>query len=269
MSPGPGLRPLANVYECQAEPRWQRIEFISDLHLSDATPATFSAWALYLCTTQADAVFILGDLFEVWVGDDARTPGSFEQRAADVLREAASLRPVSFMAGNRDFLVGAAMLRDCGVIALPDPTLLDAWGHRVLLTHGDELCLADTAYQAYRAEVRTDAWRHAVLAKPLSERQQLAREMRNASEAAKRRTFGGNAMAGCADVDTAAAVSWMHAAGSRTLVHGHTHRPGSEVLAPGHMRHVLSDWDCDAAPRRAEALRLTRDGITRVDLLAA
>ena len=269
MTAGLGLRPLANVYECAAEPGWRRIEFISDLHLSENTPRTFEAWSRYLSETAADAVFILGDLFEVWVGDDARLPGSFAQRAADVLQGAASRRQISFMAGNRDFLVGAALLRDCGVIALPDPTLLDAWGHRVLLTHGDELCLADTAYQTYRAEVRTDAWRHAILAKPLAERQQIAREMRDASEAAKRENFGGNLMAGCADVDAAGAVSWMHAAGSRTLIHGHTHRPGSEVLAPGHARHVLSDWDVDAAPRRAEALRLTRDGITRIDLLLA
>ncbi len=264
-----GLRPLANVYECRAEPQWQCVEFISDLHLSPATPATFVAWAQYLRTTRADAVFILGDLFEVWIGDDARIRGSFAQHACDVLQEAASLRPMSFMAGNRDFLVGAAMLRDCGVIALPDPTLLDAWGQRVLLTHGDELCLSDTAYQQFRRDVRSDAWRLAFLALPLAERERMARSMRDASQAAQRAKLGGQPVAAWADVDTAGAVSWMHAAGSRTLIHGHTHRPGSEVLAPGHTRHVLSDWDCDAAPRRAQVLRLTRDGITRIDLAVA
>lgn len=268
MHAGLGLRPLANVYECQAEPQWQRVEFVSDLHLSDATPATFELWAHYLRTTQADAVFILGDLFEVWIGDDARAPGSFAQRAADVLQEAASLRPMSFMVGNRDFLVGAAMLRDCGVVALPDPTLLDAWGQRILLSHGDELCLSDTEYQRFRGEVRRDAWRLAFLAKPLAERERLARSMRDASEAAKRAKFSGKPVAEWVDVDAAAAVSWMHASGSRTLIHGHTHRPGSEVLAPGYVRHVLSDWDVDNVPRRAEVLRLTRDGITRIDLLA-
>lgn len=264
-----GLRPLTHVYECRAEPQWHRVEFISDLHLSDATPATFEAWAHYLRSTQADAVFILGDLFEVWIGDDARTPGSFAQRAADVLQEAASLRPISFMAGNRDFLLGTSMLRDCGVAALPDPTVLDAWGQRVLLTHGDELCLADTPYQQFRREVRSDAWRRAFLAQPLVERERIARSMRDASEAAKRARFGGKPAAQWADVDAAGAVSWMHAAGSRALIHGHTHRPGSEVLAPGHTRHVLSDWDVDTPPHRAEALRLTRDGITRIDLLSA
>jgi UDP-2,3-diacylglucosamine hydrolase len=265
MPSAPRLPALTHVYELQADADWQAVEFISDLHLAENTPRTFDTWAHYLRTTCADAVFILGDLFEVWIGDDARLPASFAQRAADVLREAAALRPMSFMAGNRDFLVGTTMLRDCGIAALPDPTLLDAWGQRVLLTHGDELCLADTGYQAFRAEVRSDAWRHAFLARPLAERQRIARTMRDASAAAQR----GKAPAECADIDAAAAVSWIHAAGSRTLIHGHTHRPADEALAPGHMRHVLSDWDCDAPPYRAQALRLTRDGLARVDLLHA
>jgi UDP-2,3-diacylglucosamine hydrolase len=169
------------------------------------------------------------------------------------------------MAGNRDFLVGAAMLRDCGVVALPDPTVLDAWGERVLLTHGDALCLADTEYQAFREQVRGARWRSDFLAKPLAEREQLARAMRDASQRIQR----SKAVPEWADVDTAAAVAWMHAAGSRTLIHGHTHRPGRDVLAPGYTRWVLSDWDCDAAPYRAQALRLTRDGLARIDLLAA
>lgn len=269
MAAGLGLRPLANVYECRAEPEWRRVEFISDLHLCEQTPATFEAWAHYLRTTWADAVFILGDLFEAWIGDDARAPGRFEQRAADVLHEATSLRPMSFMVGNRDFLVGASLLRDCGMVALPDPTVFDAWGQRVLLTHGDELCVSDTAYQRFRREVRTDAWRQGFLELPLNERERIARSMRDASEAAKLAKFGGQPMAAWADVDAAAAVSWMHAAGSHTLIHGHTHRPGSDVLAPGYTRHVLSDWDVDTVPLRAEALRLTRDGIERVNLLAA
>jgi UDP-2,3-diacylglucosamine hydrolase len=259
------LPALANVYECTADASWRTVDFISDLHLSAATPRTFERWQRYLRETPADAVFILGDLFEVWIGDDARLPASFAQRAAEVLHDAAAQRPLHFMAGNRDFLVGAALLRDCGVVALADPTLLDAWGQRVLLTHGDALCLADTDYQAFRALVRQPSWREAFLARPLAERETLARTMRDASQAAQR----ARPVPEWADVDVAAAVAWMHAAGSRTLVHGHTHRPGSDVLAPGYVRWVLSDWDCDAAPARAQALRLTRDGLARVDLLNA
>ena len=253
---------LQQLYELQAEVGWRSIDFISDLHLSEHTPRTFDVWAGYLRATPADALFILGDLFEVWVGDDARLPGSFASSAAEVLSDAASRRSVGFMAGNRDFLVGASMLRDCGLMALPDPTVLDAWGQRVLLTHGDVLCLDDTDYLEFRAQVRTSAWREAFLARPLAERQWLARTMRDASAAAQR------AKAQWVDVDTAAAVAWMHAAGSRDMVHGHTHRPASEVLAPGYSRHVLSDWDCDAEPQRAQVLRLTRDGFARIPLPA-
>ena len=255
---------LQQLYELQAEAGWRSIDFISDLHLSEHTPRTFDVWAGYLRATPADALFILGDLFEVWVGDDSRLPRSFAGRAAEVLRDAASRRSVAFMAGNRDFLVGASMLRDCGLMALPDPTVLDAWGQRVLLTHGDVLCLDDTDYLEFRAQVRTPAWREAFLARPLAERQRLARTMRDASAAAQR----AKTPAQWADVDTAAAVAWMHAAGSRDMVHGHTHRPGSEVLAPGYTRHVLSDWDCDAEPQRAQVLRLTRDGFSRIPFAA-
>lgn len=253
--------PLDRVFELTAAAHWRTIDFISDLHLAEWQPHTFEAWASYLQRTRADAVFILGDLFEVWIGDDARRPGTFAGRAADVLTDAAGRRTLGFMAGNRDFLVGAGMLRDCGLVALADPTLLDAWGHRVLLTHGDALCLDDEAYQAFRAEVRGASWREAFLARPLAERETIARGMRDASESAKR----ARPMAEWSDVDAVAAVSWMHAAGSRDMVHGHTHRPASEVLAPGYTRHVLSDWDCDGPHRRAEVLRLTRDGFSRLD----
>jgi UDP-2,3-diacylglucosamine hydrolase len=253
---------LPTFYEIEADAQWRAIEFISDLHLGPQQPRTVAAWADYLASSTADAIYILGDLFEVWVGDDARQPGRFEGQAATLLADAASRRAMGFMAGNRDFLVGAAMLRSCGIAALPDPTLLSAWGQRVLLTHGDALCLADTAYQAFRAQVRSSAWRNEFLAQPLATRERLARQMRDASEATKR----GRAPADWADVDVAAAVAWMHAAGSHAMVHGHTHRPGSEVLAPGYTRHVLSDWDCDGTPARAQVLRLTRDGFARIDL---
>ena len=260
MAGASALPRLPTFYEFAAEPGWRSIEFISDLHLAADTPRTTARWARCLAETTADMVFILGDLFEVWIGDDARTPGSFAAEAANVLADAGSRIKLAFMAGNRDFLVGAALLRDCGVTALPDPTLLDAWGQRVLLTHGDALCLDDHAYQKFRAEVRSEAWRTAFLAKPLAERERLARAMRDASEANKRvQTLW-------ADVAPAAAVAWMHATSSREMVHGHTHRPGSSALAPGFTRHVLSDWDCDAEPARAQVLRLTRDGFARVGL---
>jgi UDP-2,3-diacylglucosamine hydrolase len=234
--------------EVVAPPAWRRIDFISDLHLADDTPHTCAAWRDYLLNTRADAVFILGDLFEAWVGDDARFEG-FEATAAAVLHEAAQRRPIAFMVGNRDFLLGHEMLAACGVAALPDPTVLCAFDQRTLLSHGDAWCLADTDYQQFRREVRDPAWQARILAKPLAERRTLARSIRSESErkAAEHRGEW-------ADVDTPTAIDWLSRTHTTTLVHGHTHRPATEALAPTLVRHVLSDWDLDHADR-AQVLR--------------
>ncbi len=238
---------------------WQAIDFISDLHLAADTPRGFEAWSLYMRSTRADAVFILGDLFEVWVGDDARFEG-FEAQCAEVLREAASSRHVAFMVGNRDFLVGADMLSACHVSALADPTVVTAFCERLLLTHGDALCLADTGYQKFRAMVRSPAWQASVLARPLAERRALAREVRHESE---RRH--GTMLPEWLDLDLAASIEWMRTADASVLVHGHTHRPADQVLALGLTRHVLSDWDLDHAETpRADVLRWSRAGLRRI-----
>ena len=257
---GPGgVAALPTFYEYVAPTAWTAVDFVSDLHLGPALPRTFDAFARYLGGTPADAVFILGDLFEGWIGDDARGL-PYERRCVELLAEVSSRRTLAFMVGNRDFLLGAAMLRECGAMGLADPTLLSAWGRRVLLSHGDALCLEDTEYQAFRREVRSERWRRETLARPLAERAALALRMRARSD--ERRRFDGRSDA---DVDTAAAVAWLHAAGAAELVHGHTHRPGSNELAPGYRRHVLSDWDLDDGERpRAEVLRLTRGGFRRL-----
>jgi len=248
---------LPAFYEFGAPAHWRAIDFISDLHLGEALPLTFEAWAQHLRHTPADAVFILGDLFELWVGDDAMGRG-FESRCVEVLAEASSRVQLAFMVGNRDFLVGSELLRTTGMMALPDPTLLAAWGQPLLLTHGDALCLDDRPYQAFRREVRSSAWQATFLARPLAERLQIAGELRRASE--ERRRFDGDSMA---DVDGGEAVRWLHALGAAEMVHGHTHRPGSSALGPGFKRHVLSDWDLDHG-QRAEVLRLTRQGFERL-----
>jgi UDP-2,3-diacylglucosamine hydrolase len=256
------LPPLPSYFELKAASEWCCIEFISDLHLIESQPATRAAFDDYMASTSADAVYILGDLFEVWVGDDTLRADTWARSVANVLAESAAHRSVGFMAGNRDFLVGRELLQQCGLMSLPDPTVIDAWGRRVLLTHGDSLCLGDVPYQAFRTQVRTASWRSEFLAKPLEERRRIARGMRDASEAAKH----GQRQSSWPDVDPAAAVSWMHALGCRDMVHGHTHRPGSESIETGYLRHVLSDWDLDGAPTRAQVLRLTRDGFARQDL---
>ena len=242
-----------------APPEWRSIDFISDLHLAEDTPHAFAAWRDYLLHTAADAVFILGDLFEAWVGDDARHEG-FEAGAAAVLTEAASRRSIAFMVGNRDFLLSGTMLDACGVRALPDPTALGAFGQRVLLTHGDAWCVADLDYQRYRAQVRAPGWQSQVLAMPLADRRLLARRMRSESE---RQTAAHPGE--WFDVDKPTAVRWMTAARTPTLVHGHTHRPATEALAPGFVRHVLSDWELDrAAVPRAQVLRWQSGGWARL-----
>ena len=234
--------------EIIAPPNWRRIDFISDLHLAEDTPLAFEGWRRYLLNTAADAVFILGDLFEAWIGDDARHEG-FEATGTRVLTEAAARRPLHFMVGNRDFLLGSDMLAACGITALADPTVLVAADERILLTHGDAWCLADTAYLAFRQQVRSPAWQAQVLSRSLAERRVLARSIRSESE-----RKAGDTQGIWADVDAPTALHAMAAAETPVMVHGHTHRPGTEELAPGRTRHVLSDWDLDHATR-AEVLR--------------
>ena len=256
------LGSLPALYEVQAPAHWHLVDFISDLHLSESTPQTFQAWEHFLLSTRADAVFMLGDLFELWVGDDMLSR-PFVARCINVMAEAASRKQLALMVGNRDFLIGSVMLKASGCLALPDPSVLAAWGQRVLLSHGDALCLDDLPYQAFRAEVRSAAWQRDFLNRPLEERNAIATTIRGASQAYRR--FDSNADA---DVDPAEAVRWMHAMGTAELVHGHTHRPGSNTMAPGFKRHVLSDWDLDGA-QRCEVLRLSRNGFQRLAPSAA
>jgi len=245
---------VPQVAELSAPSTWRTVDLISDLHLQPGEPQTFEAWQRYLTRTTADAVFILGDLFEVWVGDDAASAGSFEARCAEVLRQAAARRALFFMHGNRDFLVGDAFMASSQTRLLADPTALAFAGQRWLLSHGDALCLDDVDYQRFRADVRGAAWQQAFLAKPLAERQAIARQLRAHSEARKRSD------AVYADADTPLARQWLQAAGASTLIHGHTHRPADHDLGDGLRRLVLSDWDTGATPPRAEVLRLTADG---------
>ncbi len=246
-------------------PHWRRVDFISDLHLHGADSATFAAWRHYMENGAADAVFILGDLFEVWVGDDAAfgprasgQPPGLEALVADVLARAARRQRLFFMAGNRDFLVGQRLLDHCGVVLLTDPCILEFTTARWLLTHGDALCLDDTEYLQFRAMVRSASWQQSFLARPLAERRAIARDLRTRSESRK------SSSAHWFDVDAGAARDWLRATDASTLLHGHTHRPGQHDLGDGLQRIVLSDWDLAASPGRAEVLRWTAsdDGAT-------
>ena len=259
---------VPRMAELVAPSSWRTVDFISDLHLNADEPATFNAFQHYLQETPADAVFILGDLFEVWVGDDvvsadfhAHPQASFENRCASALSLAARQQALFFMQGNRDFLVGPALMTLCNATLLDDPTVLTFSSQRWLLSHGDALCLDDTDYMEFRQQVRSAEWQQAFLAKPLLERQAIAGEIRRQSEARKQSSQD------YADVDTAAARQWLAAAHAHALIHGHTHQPALHDLGGGFSRVVLSDWDAQAVVPRADVLRLTARGLQRIALL--
>jgi UDP-2,3-diacylglucosamine hydrolase len=243
---------FANGMELLAPSRWHIVDFISDLHLQADAPMTHAAWTQYVSQTPADAVFILGDLFEVWVGDDALDHSdSFEAGCAQTMREASQRLDLFLMHGNRDFLMGDGMMARCGATLLPDPCCLVTGPNRWLLSHGDALCVDDIDYQRFRAEVRSSQWQSEFLAQPLRQRQAIARQLRSQSEARKTTDTR------YADVDTLAALEWMREHRSTHLIHGHTHRPADHQLQAGYQRTVLSDWDLGAVPPRAEVLRMT------------
>jgi len=268
--------PIDRFAELNAPASWQVVDFISDLHLQASEPETFAAFSHYLKVPPqgpADALFILGDLFEVWVGDDVLDPGApstdehdFQRACAAALRAHSLRKPVFFMHGNRDFLLGQPALQASGMQALPDPTVLLFRGERWLLSHGDALCLDDTDYMQFRAQVRQASWQREFLAQPLARREAVARELREQSEARKRRT--GNDPSLWADLDPDAARDWLQHAQAHALVHGHTHRPAEHALGDGLRRVVLSDWDAGATPPRAEVLRLNAQGLHRLPVLA-
>lgn len=249
--------------ELDAGARWRTVDFISDLHLHEADAPTFEAWARYLRHTRADAVFLLGDIFEVWVGDDAVAEASFEACCQQLLRATSQHLDLFFMPGNRDFLLGDDFAHACGMQRLHDPTALNFLGRRWLLSHGDALCLDDHDYMRFRAEVRSPPWQQQFLARPLAERLAVARQLRTQSEARKQ---SGEPYA---DLDPAATRAWLQAARADTLIHGHTHRPARHELGQGLAREVLSDWDLQARPARAGLLRLDARGLRRLPPEAA
>jgi UDP-2,3-diacylglucosamine hydrolase len=215
--------------------------FISDLHLEPERP-DITRQALALLESEAgdaDALYILGDLFEAWVGDDDPEPEKLRVVGALQRLTSAGL-PCYFMHGNRDFLVGNDFAKASGCEILGDPTVIEIHGTPVILMHGDTLCTDDVSYQDYRRRVRDPAWQRDMLARPLAERLAVARQLRQASKAS---------MAGKSpeimDVNQDAVVDVMRRHGVYTLVHGHTHRPAVHRFELGGreaVRIVLGDW---------------------------
>ena len=215
--------------------------FVSDLHLDALAPAPGEQFRAFLAgrAGDAEALYILGDLFESWIGDDDADPYR-EQICAALAQLTASGVPCYVMHGNRDFLLGSGFEARSGVRLIEDPLLIELYGEPVLLTHGDALCTADHSYQQLRAVVRQRTWQQRFLALPLDVRGALAERAR----AGSRRHVSYTA-ADIMDADDGAVLAVMRACGVRTLVHGHTHRPAVHALeldgAPAR-RIVLGDW---------------------------
>lgn len=241
----------------------QRLDCIADLHLQPGDEATARAFLDHLRRAPFDGLLILGDLFEVWVGDDLLDEASSPEAAlarsvAAALRAAAAQRPLWLMQGNRDFLLGPRFAAASGAALLPDTAVLDWGGWRWLLAHGDAWCTGDTDYQRFRADVRSPAWQAAFLALPLQERLQRARALRAQSQRhqAQRLRQG----LGLADVEPAVVEQARQAARADGVIHGHTHRPAVHRMPGGAPRLVLSDWDARAQPPRLRILQLQPGG---------
>jgi UDP-2,3-diacylglucosamine hydrolase len=240
----------------------------SDMHLGPAAPATSEAFLGFLeaAATEASALLLPGDIFDAWIGDDViREPPPWLASVLQALKHTAGAIPVWLGRGNRDFLMGGELAETVGAKLLPEPALLDTDYGRILLTHGDELCLDDEAYQAFRAMVRDPAWQQEFLGKSIPERLKLAQEARGESKAATQAK-----QADIMDVNPGAVEALFRDTGVATLIHGHTHRPNRHVLEVAGKRRerwVLPDWDCDhASPPRGGWLAIDRDGLQFFDL---
>lgn len=226
--------------------------FISDLHLDPSRPATTACLLDLLAgpARTAESLYILGDLFESWVGDD--DPSEAGARVADALRRLSDTGvAIHFMRGNRDFLLAAEYADRCGMRLLPDPCVIDLHGTPTLLLHGDLLCTDDHAYQAWRRQSRQPEWQAAVLGQPLAARLALAAKAREES----RRHQQGAAEA-IMDAAAATITELFRLYGVERMIHGHTHRPGfHSYWLDGRVRTriVLGDWYVHGSLLRADA----------------
>lgn len=215
--------------------------FISDLHLDPERPAITELFLDFLASraVRSEAIYILGDLFEAWIGDD--DAGAMNLAVCDALKACARAgTPVFVMHGNRDFLLGDAFAARSGSTLLDDPARIELYGTPTLLMHGDLLCTDDTEYMAFRDMVRDPRWQETLLSKSLDERRHMAEEMR----AGSREQTGGKPES-IMDVNSDTVVRVMTENHVQRLIHGHTHRPAIHALeVAGHpaQRIVLGDW---------------------------
>lgn len=232
--------------------------FVSDLHLDASMPHTLDSFGRLLTERigGGDELFILGDLFEVWIGDDDDAP--LARSLVGMLRSATVRMKIAFLHGNRDFLVGRGFAAETGVTLLSDPTLIERYGRRLLLSHGDAWCTRDVEYQTVRGLFRSTAWQNGWLEKPLTERREMARELR-----ARSRMANANKAENIMDVTESEVAAAALAQRADLVIHGHTHRPAIHAacsasgIRPNAQRYVLGDWD-----RCGWLARLDESGLT-------
>ena len=237
--------------------------FISDLHLQEAHPRTTEAFYDFLQThaRNAQQLYLLGDLFEYWAGDDdLETP--YNHHIAEAIRlVSAKGVEVFWIAGNRDFLVADAFAQAAGLTLLPDPFVATIGGQRITLAHGDAQCTDDVDYMTFRAQVRQPQWQQQFLALPLAQRKTIIAGARDQSRKEQQ-----HKSMEIMDVNQQAITTLFAETGTDTLVHGHTHRPAlhtypfaDKVLK----RYVLPDWDYDVTRQRGGWIALDADGVLR------
>jgi UDP-2,3-diacylglucosamine hydrolase len=228
--------------------------FISDLHLDASRPHITALFQNFLGgdARDADALYILGDLFESWIGDDDNA--ELALHVGDALRVLTDAGvPVSFMHGNRDFLLGSEYAKRAGIKLLSDPAVIDLYGEKTLLLHGDTLCTDDQAYLKFREQVRSPIWQQNFLARSLAARREFAAHARVESQ-----QHTATAKPDIMDVNTTAVDAMLREHGVHRLIHGHTHRPfvhTLEINGKTATRIVLGDWY-----EQGSVLRVGADG---------
>ncbi|RJG00497.1 UDP-2,3-diacylglucosamine diphosphatase [Noviherbaspirillum sedimenti] len=237
--------------------------FVSDVHLHESLPKTTQAFLDFLQhhARHAGQLYLLGDLFEYWAGDDDLDSPYIGAIIAALRALSAAGVQVFWIAGNRDFLVSEAFAAATGITLLPDPYVTSIAGRQLALAHGDALCTDDTGYMAFRAQVRQPQWQREFLAMPLEKRKAIIAGMRDQSRAAQREKSYE-----IMDVNPAAVSALFDATGAELLIHGHTHRPArhSHPAQGGErLRYVLPDWDCDTDTPRGGWIALNADGAVR------
>ncbi|MFI4938825.1 MAG: UDP-2,3-diacylglucosamine diphosphatase [Burkholderiales bacterium] len=237
--------------------------FISDLHLQASMSRTAQAFFDFMKhrATKAQQLYLLGDIFEYWAGDDDIDP--FNRKVIDAIRAVSNAGvDVFWIAGNRDFLAGSTFAEASGITLLPDPFVAHIAGQQLVLTHGDAQCTDDTSYMAFRAQVRRPEWQKEFLARPLAQRKAIIAGMRQSSREAQC-----NKADEIMDVNPGAIAALYDATATAIMIHGHTHRPAQHVISGDNgtrARYVLPDWDYDAAIARGGWIAIAADGrITR------